>query len=172
MKRLAVLIAICGLCLYGCKETPEESLNVNTYSEPTAEVSAEAWSEESLPEKTALVLLYEYYIRAYAERDGFTYEYTYCIDSEGFVFNAEAVITFPAEEDAETEYIKLLQAEYPNLEADGATLSFAFPRKECPYFGVSYTALPYLLQETIYTVTDSVLPEKSESSESDFIPFD
>lgn len=167
MQRLTIwlLIALCGLCLFGCGDTPAESSDFET---ETTEESAE---EESLPEKEALVLLYEYYIRASTVQDGFTYEYTYCIDDEGAVFNAEAVIVFPAEKDAEAEYKKLLLAGYPNLELNGRALSFAFPRKECPYFGISYTALPYLLEDSVYTVTDAVLPEKDEISDEGFDTF-
>ncbi len=168
MQRLNILW-FCLLCvlLVGCAPVQEESSDLETTSVPS-----ESSEEESLPEKEALALLYNYYITAEGTSEGFTYRYTYCIDSEGKVFNAEARITFPSAESAEAEYKKLLIAGYPNLLQEGNALSFAFPRRGCPYFGVTYTALPYLLEETPYTVTDSVLPAEGELTDDGFDFFD
>lgn len=168
MRFLRVLF-VCLLCvlLIGCTDGTDASSAAESSSPP-----AESSETESLPEPEALALLYEHYITAEGVTDGFTYRYTYCIDEYGKVFNAESCITFPTADAAETEYVKLLRAGYPNLILDGSTLSFAFPRKECPYFGVTYTALPYLLEETPYAVVDSVLPAEGEVSEDGFDFFD
>ncbi len=164
------IFAICLLCvllLCACADGADTSSVTDVTSSPS-----ESSEEESLPEKESLALLYSYYITAEGQVDGFAYRYTYCIDEEGTVFNAEACITFPSAESAEAEYKKLLFAGYPNLILEENTLSFAFPRKECPFFGVSYTALPYLLEETPYTVVDSALPEAGEVTEDGFDFFD
>lgn len=169
MRKVNMLMVglLCVLLLFGCQDSPDAS----SVTEVTCSLS-ESSEEESLPEKEALALLYNYYVTAEGSDGGFVYRYTYCIDEKGTVFNAEACITFPTEESAQAEYKKLLYAGYPNLEMDGNTLLFAFPRKDCPYFGVSYTALPYLLEETPYTVVDSVLPEAGEVTEEGFDFFD
>ncbi|MBQ3002809.1 MAG: hypothetical protein IJD82_03665 [Clostridia bacterium] len=168
MHRLNILlIGLLCVLLAGCAPIHEESSAAEVTSAP-----AESSEEESLPEKEALALLYDYYITAEGGSDGFTYRYTYCIDEEGKVFNAEACITFPDTDSAEAEYKKLLLAGYPNLVLQENALSFAFPRRDCPYFGVSYTALPYLLEETPYTVVDSVLPAEGEITDDGFDFFD
>ena len=43
----------------------------------------------------------------------------------------------------------------------------AFPKKKCPYFGITYTALPYLLEESVYIITDFNLPGEDEVSTDD-----
>jgi|GEM_PF-1246441 len=166
-KRNILLALLLCVLLVGCTHAPTESSVAEETS--SADTSSE---EESLPEKEALALLYNYYITAEGEADGFLYRYTYCIDDEGTVFNAEACIVFPTAESAASEYKKLLIAGYPNLALEETMLSFAFPRRDCPYFGVSCTALPYLLEETPYTVVDSVLPPIEEISEDGFDFFD
>lgn len=156
------------LLLAGCEQPPAPQVSAGKESSAEeSEVSEESSEEESLPEKQVLVLLYDYYITANVKSDGIYYEYTYCFDEEGRVFNALAKLIYPSEEKAETEYYQLLKAEYPNVELKGNELTFSFPKKKCPYFGITYTALPYLLEESVYTVTDFCLPEAEESSETD-----
>jgi ABC-type Fe3+-hydroxamate transport system substrate-binding protein len=166
-KYLLLLLAVCLLAA-GCGVTETSSLEESTASSEEESVAVEDSSEEeSLPEKQILVILYEYYLTAGVESEGIFYEYTYCFDEEGRVFNALAKLTYPSPEKAETEYYQLIRAEYPNVELEGNVLSFAFPKKKCPYFGITYTALPYLLEESVYTVTDFLFPEENESSDEE-----
>ncbi len=166
MKKLfLLLLAVCLLA--GCEQPPSPGVSVEDSSVEVSETSEESSEEESLPEKQVLVLLYDHYITANAKSDGIYYEYTYCFDEEGRVFNALAKLIYPTAEKAETEYYQLIKAEYPNVELKGNELSFSFPKKKCPYFGITYTALPYLLEESVYTVTDFCLPEAEESAEND-----
>lgn len=141
-------------------ESPEESV-----PEESGETDpAEAESEESLPPPEAIVLLYTDYLTVSTRQDGLTYEYTYCFDAEQTVFNAIAVIRFPTEEAAEQEYEWLRRNGYPNLELEGSALSFCFPRKECPFYGISYRSLEVLLEETVYEIVDKHPPEPPEES--------
>ena len=163
MKRgMLFLLAVCLLCLIcGCKETPvgespEGSEPVSGNSE-----ASEAFETVSVP---ALALLYEESLTAKAISEGCIYTYKFCFDEEHLVFNAEAVIEFPYEAWAKEEYLVLAEEQYPNLVLDGQTLSFAFPKKECPYYGISFEVLPYLLENTIYEIVE-VIPATEESAE-------
>ncbi len=165
--KICLLLLISLLCLWGCEQTPPpaaESSVSSAISEASSLPPEESeQEEESLPEKQTLILLYEYYITAEATADGIIYQYTYCFDEEGKVFNTIAALTYPTEEAAQTEYRDLIMSEYPNVELEGNRLTFAFPKKECPYYGITYTALPYILEEeSIYAVTDSYLPVPEE----------
>jgi hypothetical protein len=169
--RLLILLLIL-VCLWGCEQTPEVSSESSGAQETSSEESSippeESSEEESLPEKQNLVLLYEYYITAAATTEGIVYQYTYCFDEEGKVFNAIAVLTYPSNQQATAEYRDLLMAEFPNVELEDNRLFFSFPKKQCPYYGISYTALPYILEEeSIYTITDSYLPSPDEVSETE-----
>ncbi len=152
-------VLLCGLlCTLpsGCEKqpaAPSEETNVNSGAE-SGQVS------EQLPPPEAVVLLYDDYLTAEGEQGGIGYTYTYCFGRDGTVFNAIATIRFPEETAAAQAYRKLRKSEYPNLLLNGSTLTFSFPRKECPYYGISYRALPALLEETIYTVTDAHLPDE------------
>lgn len=167
--KTCLLLLLSLLCLWGCAQEKPPATEESTSSAVSAESSlpqAESSEEEiSLPEKQSLVLLYEYYITTAATSDGIVYQYTYCFDEEGRVFNAVAVLSYPTEEAAAKEYRDLLLAEYPNVELEENRLTFCFPKKQCPYYGITYTALPYLLEEeSIYVVTDSYLPQPEEES--------
>lgn len=156
------MLAVCLLCLTaGCKEKPvgesqEESETVSEVSE-----ASEMFEPVSVP---ALALLYEESLTAKAISEGCIFTYKFCFDEEHHVFNAEAVIVFPNETSAKEEYLLLAEAGYPNLTLDGLTLSFAFPRKECPYYGISFEVLPYLLEDTIYEIVE-VVPAAEENLE-------
>ena len=169
--KICLLLLLSLLCLWGCEQSPPPKVEGNTPSlseQESSLPSEDSSEEESLPEKQSLVLLYEYYLTAAATSDGIVYQYTYCFDEEGKVFNTVAMLTYPTEEAAAKEYRDLLMAEYPNVELEENRLSFCFPKKQCPYYGISYTALPYLLEEeSIYTVTDSYLPTPEEESFED-----
>lgn len=170
--KICLLILLSLLCLWGCeREQPpqsQESISSAASQESSLPEAESSEEEISLPEKQSLVLLYEYYITAEATADGILYRYTYLFDEEGKVFNAIAMITYPSEEAASTEYLDLLMAEYPNVELEGNSLTFSFPKKQCPYYGITYTALPYLLkEESIYVVTDSYLPQPEDESSTD-----
>lgn len=186
MRGMRVLCTVCALlasCLLtACVNEPngvstDESSAVQS-TEATTEPTSEATlsdeetdrtgseSEDSLPPPEAIVLLYTDYLTVQAEQGGLLYEYTYCFDGEGRVFNAVAVIRFPTEEEASREYNWLRRNSYPNLELEGASLSFCFPRKECPFYGISYRSLEILLEETVYEIVDRHPPEiPAESSE-------
>ena len=134
--------------------------------EGSAEAEAEGSETVSLPPPEAIVLLYTDYLKVQTRQDGLVYEYTYCFDEEQRVFNAIAVIRFPTEEEALREYNRLRMNSYPNLVAEGSSLSFCFPRKECPFYGISYRSLEVLLEETVYEIVERHPPEEpSESSE-------
>ncbi|MBR5264418.1 MAG: hypothetical protein IKV50_06965 [Clostridia bacterium] len=165
-KLLLLLLAVCLVC-GGCSVSETSSAEESTSSMEESVAVEGSSEEESLPEKQIMVILYEYYLTAGVESEGIRYEYTYCFDEDGRVFNALARLTYPSPEKAETEYIQLIKAEYPNVELEGNVLTFAFPKKKCPYFGITYTALPYLLEESVYTVTDFLFPEENESSEEE-----
>lgn len=163
---------LCLVCLWGCEQAPEVSSESSGVQKTSSEESSlppeESSEEESLPEKQNLVLLYEYYLTAAATSDGIVYQYTYCFDEEGKVFNTVAILTYPTEEAAAKEYRDLLMAEYPNVELEENRLSFCFPKKQCPYYGISYTALPYILEEeSIYMIMESHLPIPDEVSETE-----
>ena len=172
MKKLLILL-LCLVCLWGCEQAPEVSSESNGVQETSSEESSfppeeSSEEEESLPEKQNLVRLYEYYITAAATSEGIVYQYTYCFDEEGKVFNAIAMLTYPSNEQASAEYRDLLMAEFPNVELEDNRLSFSFPKKECPYYGISYTALPYILEEeSIYIIMESHLPIPDEVSETE-----
>ena len=167
MKKLFLLL-LAACLLAGCEQPPSPAVSEGGESSvEESEFSEESSEEESLPEKQILVLLYEYYITAGVKSDGIFYEYTYCFDEEGRVFNAVAKLIYPSRKKAETEYYQLIKAEYPNVELKGNELYFSFPKKKCPYFGITYTALPYLLEESVYIITDFNLPEEEEVSEED-----
>ena len=166
-KLLLLLLAVCLGCV-GCSALETSSAPESSASSMEESVAVEDSSEEeSLPEKQVLVLLYDYYITATVKAEGIYYEYTYCFDEEGRVFNAVAKLIYPSKEKAEKEYRQLLLAEYPNVELKGAELTFSFPKKKCPYFSITYTALPYLLEESVYTIVDFCLPQEEEESEED-----
>lgn len=171
MKRL--LTAACVLALALCascagtsepsdpSEPPESSVISETPSEPSTE------AEESLPPVETILLVYTDYITAQTTQHGIAYTYTYCFDEEGKVFNAEADLRFPDEASSLREYRRLRDLGYPNLEREGPSVHFCFPRKECPFYGVSYRALEVLLaEETVYEIVDRHPPEPSEPSES------
>ena len=167
MKKLFLLL-LTAFLLAGCEQPPSPAVSVSgESSEAESEIPEDSSEEESLPEKQVLVLLYDYYITANVKSDGIFYEYTYCFDEEGRVFNAVARLIYPTAEKAETEYYQLLKAEYPNVELKGNELFFSFPKKKCPYFGITYTALPYLLEESVYIITDFNLPAEEDVSEED-----
>lgn len=179
MGRIRQLCAVCALllaagCLFAaCKTetgtgTSGESTAVQSSAseEPKdgSDVPAEDEDDEDpLPPPEAIVLLYTDYLTVRTEQDGLEYEYTYCFDAEQAVFNALAVIRFPTEEAAKREYDWLRRNSYPNLELEGCSLSFCFPKKECPFYGISYRALEVLLEETVYEIVDSHPPTPPES---------
>lgn len=191
MRSIRMACIVCAFllaaCLFAsCKGEPapsssgEESAALSSASDPSVEESADPSeepdlsgeeSEVSLPPLEAVVLLYTDYLTVRTMQDGLTYEYTYCFDAEGEVFNAVAVIRFPEEEAAQREYDWLRMNSYPNLELDGTVLTFCFPRKECPFYGISYRALEVLLEETVYEIVDRHPPEEpdepSDPSESE-----
>ena len=138
----------------GSEETEESEVTESTES------SEESEESESLPPPEAIVLLYTDYLTVRAEQGGLVYEYTYCFDGEQRVFNAVAVIRFPTEEAAVREYNWLRRNSYPNLELEGTSLSFCFPRKECPFYGISYRSLEVLLEETVYEIIERHPPEE------------
>ncbi len=150
--------------LTGCEPPVTESSNAAS-SDLTVPSMNESSAEEQVSAGQNIILLYTDYITVSAHQDGISYEYTYCFNKEHCVFNAIAAITFSSEEDAKKEYRTLAEQEYPNLQLDGTRLSFSFPRKECPYYGISYQALSILLQETIYEITDYHAPEESAPSQ-------
>ena len=184
MGSVRVLCAICALLLAvcflaSCKTEPEQTSSAGSASEPSSpetsaseqpetgdasDVSGDLESEDevSLPPPEAIVLLYTDYLTVRTEQDGLEYEYTYCFDANQEVFNAVAVLRFPTEEAAQREYNWLRINRYPNLELDGASLSFCFPKMECPCYGISYRALEVLLEETVYEIIDRRPPETSE----------
>lgn len=156
---LACLLASCA------KDPPSASSDETTEAttettsdesgEETGEESGDVSIEESLPPPEAIVLLYTDYLTVQTEQDGLRYQYTYCFDEEERVFNAVAVIDFRTEEDARREYVSLRKRGYPNLELDGTSLSFCFPRRECPFYGISYRSLEFILEdETVYEIID------------------
>lgn len=170
---LAALFAVC--LLVSCTDEPEPASSSVSSGEsvPAAQPSASGETDEtnalpgdeaSLPPPEAIVLLYTDYLTVRTEQDGLAYEYTYCFDTEQCVFNAVAVIRFPTEEEARREYQWLRKRSYPNLELEGATLSFCFPRRECPFYGIPYRSLEVLLEETVYEIIDRHPPEVSAES--------
>lgn len=175
---LCVLLALLTVCLLvACKEEPKPSdgsapgqtestvvseIESDTASEDVSDEETDSEDEVSLPPPEAIVLLYTDYLTVRTEQDGLAYEYTYCFDTNQEVFNAVAVIHFPTEEAAKREYNWLRISRYPNLELEGTSLSFCFPKKECPFYGISYRALEVLLEETVYEIVDSHPPETSE----------
>lgn len=170
MKRFVgfalALVIFSALIFASCEENKPESSApaVSEFSsEKTAESRAETSPEES-EELPVLILEYDEYLVAKAERDGFSYRYTYCFDENDLVFNAEARIVFPDEKSAAEEYKQLKEKEYPNLLLEGNVLTFAFPKKECPYYQISFEVLPYLLETTIYEITE-ICPRPAECSE-------
>lgn len=166
------LLASCG-GISGERPAAGSSKEEELVSDPSESPDAPEESEESesagaesLPPPEAIVLLYTDYLTVRAEQDGLVYEYTYCFDEAGKVFNAIAVIRFPTEAEAEREYTRLRKNSYPNLELEGASLSFCFPRKACPFYDIPYRALEILLEETVYEIVDRHPPEeRSESIE-------
>lgn len=181
---VCVLLALLTVCLLvSCKEEPEPSDGSAPDQKESTVVSSDAGNdasavtsdgvsdgvdedvseeEVSLPPPEAIVLLYTDYLTVRTEQDGLEYEYTYCFDTNQEVFNAVAVIRFPTEEAAKREYNWLRISRYPNLELEGDSLSFCFPKKECPFYGISYRALEVLLEETVYEIVDRHPPETSE----------
>ena len=169
---LAVMLAAC--LVSSCVKEPSPASSEE--SKPAESTPAEAPSGEetedesfdlSLPQPEAIVLLYTNYLTVQAEQDGIFYEYTYCFDTEDRVFNAVAVIRFPTEKEAHREYAWLLERGYPNLQVDGKSLTFCFPRRECPFYGISYRSLELLLtEETVYEIVDSHPPEEGGGEES------
>lgn len=160
-RRFLLLGSLCLLCTLfcGCQTEPSRPADETTVSDG----SENERIPPDLPPSEAVILLYEDYLTAKGEQGGIGYTYTYCFGHDGTVFNAIAEIKFPAVDAAVHAYRKLLKSGYPNLHLDGSTLTFAFPRKECPYYGISYRALPILLEETIYTVTESHFPTETSS---------
>lgn len=172
MKRL--LTAVCVLALALCASCGGTSVP-SAPSEPSEPLSASASDpstpspdeETSFPPAEAILLVYTDYITAQTSQNGITYTYTYCFDGEGKVFNAEAELRFPDEGSAEREDHRLRALAYPNLEREGTSVRFCFPRKECPFYGVSYRALEVLLaEETVYEIVDRHPPEPTSSSVS------
>ncbi len=171
MKRLlaaacVLALALCASCA-GTSEPsePPESSVVSEASSAPSESSASA--EGLLPPVETILLVYTDYITAQTTQNGIAYTYTYCFDGEGKVFNAEADLRFPDEASSLREYRRLRALAYPNLEREGTTVHFCFPRKECPFYGVSYRALEVLLaEETVYEVVDCHPPEPPTPSES------
>lgn len=168
---LALLVALLSSCVRDVPPAPASSgeskgtLSADKPSEGTP--SEESTGETSLPAPEAIVLLYTDYLTVHAEQGGMEYEYTYCFDTEQRVFNAVAVIRFPTEADARKEYVRLLEQGYPNLQLEGTSLSFCFPRRECPFYGISYRSLELLIEEeTVYEIVDSHPPEESKPDES------
>lgn len=168
---LTMLFTACWLA--SCVRESPPSASGGTDASPQASgpseetASVEASEESSLPSPEAIVLLYTDYLTVHTEQDGMEYEYTYCFDAEHRVFNAVAVIRFPTEADARKEYVWLLEQGYPNLQLEGQSLSFCFPRRECPFYGISYRSLELLLaEETVYEIVDSHPPEESAPEES------
>lgn len=164
----AVLLAVCLLA--SCKhapvppeESPAEQSPAPAETESTSEEPAPEDVEE-LPPPEAIVLLYTDYLTVRAVQDGLEYQYTYCFDEEQRVFNTVALIRFPTEEAAEREYNWLRRRSYPNLQLEGTSLSFCFPRKECPFYGISYRSLEILLEETVYEIVERHPPMPSEGS--------
>lgn len=170
-----VIAGLLTVCLLASCKGGTDPVSEGTGSSEEESVSApskipdeaETASEESLPPAEAIVLLYTDYLTVRARQDGLVYEYTYCFDEAGSVFNAIAVIRFPTEEAAQREYAWLRKNSYPNLELDGTSLSFCFPRKECPFYGIPYRSLEVLLEETVYEIIERHPPEEpSEPSET------
>ncbi len=168
MKR--ILFAACVLALAlcaACSVPSEPSEPPSVPSEASVSSAPSEQSSESLPPVEVVLLVYTDYITAQTSQHGITYTYTYCFDAEGKVFNAEADLRFPDESAAEREYRRLRALSYPNLEREGASVRFCFPRKECPFYGVSYRALEVLLaEETVYEIVDRHSPEPAAFSES------
>ena len=168
MKRIVVFALIAAVVFsFGCSDevsesSDEQSLStsfVSVQSEPVSQASSE--ENEDLP---VLELVYDEFISASTEIDGFSYSYIYCFDEDDLVFNAQACIVFPDKESAKAEFMQLKQKRYPNLLLDGKTLSFVFPKKQCPYYGISFEALPYLLENSIYEINE-ICPRPDEISE-------
>lgn len=177
---LAGWLCLCALLSAGCDgqkgdETTEASLPSSAVAEetshastadstPSADAATNESEEFSYPEATeSLVLVYKAYITVHAVKDNIDYTYTYCFNDKNTVFNAQACVTFPTQESAYRVYCKLADSEYPNLTLDGCCVSYAFPRKECPYYGVSFRALQHMLGETVYEIVDLQSPEAEES---------
>ena len=170
---LTVLVTACLLVSCVREEAPgssdgsEETRSAESVSSMEETVDESSDEEGSLPASEAIVLLYTDYLTVHAEQDGIAYEYTYCFDAEQCVFNAIAVICFPTQAEAKKEYLWLLERGYPNLRVDGSSLTFCFPRRECPFYGISYRSLELLLaEETVYEIVDSHPPAQNENSEN------
>lgn len=170
---VALLLTIC--LLVSCEDKPgpdssgdrpeaQSSASPEAVSDASDETETESAEEISLPPPEAIVLLYTDYLRVQAQQDGLVYEYTYCFDEEHRVFNAIASIRFPTEQEAVREYNRLRMNSYPNLAVDGSTLTFCFPRKECPFYGISYRSLEILLEETVYEIIERHPPVPPEES--------
>ena len=167
MKKFVMFLTVCAAAclLIACVDANERSDSGE--SSGISEETSVAYSKEETASSPSVILLYNESITATAEKDGFFYRYTYCFDISHKVFNAEVQIIFPDEEHAIDEYRQLLKKQYPNLVRDGKSLAFIFPRKECPYYGIRFDVLPYLLENTIYEITEicPAEPETSDGSE-------
>ena len=156
------------LCiLAGCAPArPPAAETTEQTSEPPQNSHADSSEEISLPTTEPLALIYTDYITVQTRQDGIAYTYTYCFDEHACVFNAIATLQFSKEADARNNYLRLAADGYPNLKLNGTQLSFAFPRRECPYYGISYRALWCMLDDTVYEITDFHAPEPEASSEA------
>lgn len=168
MKRILCLLLLAGCLLVSCKKETDplsgEQSSTSREAASTSDLTEDESNGDPLPPPEAIVLLYTDYLTVRTMQDGLTYEYTYCFDEEQKVFNAVAMILFPTEEAAKREYDWLRSNSYPNLELEGTSLSFCFPKKECPFYGISYRALEVLLEEMVYEIVDRHPPQPPEES--------
>ncbi len=161
----------CVLALASCVGDPPDA-DLSPPAEPSAsepsasEPSVPPVSEEpSLPPSETILLVYTDYLTVQTTQNGIAYTYTYCFDDDGNVFNAEADLCFPDEASSRGEYRRLRALGYPNLAREGTSVRFCFPRKECPFYGISYRALEVLIaEETVYEVVEAHLPEPAVPS--------
>lgn len=151
---LLLACVLCGCAFCGCGPVAPSGNGSEIPASSVPSAPPEESSEEPLPSTEGIALLYEEYIVAGAERYGYSYLYTFCFGDDHTVFNAEAEIAFPDEKRAKDEYRQLALLEYPNLSLHGRLLKFAFPRKECPYYGIRFDVLPILLADTIYEIRE------------------
>lgn len=171
-KGIAGLLLCAVLFAVGCSSEGGGSSGELSRTEASAasssRVEESVFIEETASEESEAVVRIELesdeWLSARTEKDGIAYTYKFLFDKADKVFNAEACIVFPDEKSADAEYGRLAVRKYPNLCLDGRTLCFAFPKKECPYYGITFEVLPYLLENTIYEITE-ICARPEESSE-------